>query len=152
RLKGDKKTGLDLISTGKNSFAHALKVQEYTEDSAPAEMAEIGRWVLRFGHMNTGILFQNVLTEDPYETLMDGVTECSYAGEEKVGSASAHHLTFKQAEFDWELWIASGDQPLVLKASSTRKNDEFKMVTVETYSNWKFNGPVDDKAFQFEAP
>jgi hypothetical protein len=152
QVKGDKKAGLDIISDGKKFFALAKGAQEYIEEDAPADMPEMGRKLMQFGPPNMGMLFHNVLTGDANETLMDGVTACSYAGKEKLDGTEAHHLKFTQAEFNWEMWVAAEGKPFVLKMTNNRSANDRTFNTVETYKNWKLDAPVDDKAFVFEAP
>lgn len=149
----DDNAGLEVVSDGKMLFVHGKRLKQYTEGKAPSELTGIGRSIMQYGHMATGMLFQNLLAEDPGELLLDGVTEGKHAGVEKVGGKEAHHLKFKQDNFDWELWVAAEGQPLVLKASSTHPTqDGGKAVTVETYTNWKINGEPAGEAFAFKPP
>jgi hypothetical protein len=128
---------------------HAKKLKQYTEDDA-ADMATIGQTLLQYGKANTGILFQNVLAENPYDALMEGVTKCTYAGKEKVDGEEAHHLKFEQPNLNWELWVATGDKPYVLKVLSVLEADSGgKVSTVETYRNWKVDAAPAKDAFGF---
>jgi len=149
RLDGDKGAGPDVVSDGKKLFVHAKRVKQYTEDDASKGLADLGPMLLQFGQANTGILFQNVLAEDPYEQLMEGVTAASYAGKEKVNGTDTHHLKFEQPGMNWELWIAAEGKPFVLKASSGRENDNGKMTTVETYKNWKVDAAPAKETFTY---
>jgi hypothetical protein len=148
----DKNAGLEMICNGKTLYTHAKRLKQYTETTAPAELAGIGRSMLSFGHIPTGMLFQNLLAEDAADALLNGVTACSYAGTEKVGDSKAHHLKFKQAGFDWELWVAVDGKPLVMKMTSARDTDTGKSVTVETYQNWQLDVTPDKADFAFTAP
>lgn len=152
QLAEDKNAGMVMVSDGKTLFTHARRMKKYTEASTPEDIASIGRKLARFGQPSTGMLFQNILLEDPNETLLDGVTSCKYVGNEKVGETSAHHLTFTQAEFNWDLWVASEGKPFVLKMSNVRSGDDAKVSTVETYKNWKVDAPIEKTTFAFETP
>jgi hypothetical protein len=152
RLDGDANAGPDVVSDGKKLFIHAKRLKQYTEADAPQELSAFGRVIPQFGHPTTGMLFQNLLTDDPYETLMDGVTRCSYAGKENVGGAPAHHLKFEQPNLEWDLWIAAEGKPLVLKASSVQASDGGKVSTVETYKSWKTDAALRKDAFSFSTP
>jgi hypothetical protein len=152
RHANDANAGLEAVCDGKTLYLHGRRLKQYTETAAPEGLAGIGQKLFRFGSVPTGMLFQNLLTDDPGGALMDGVTACSYAGMEKIGDAMAHHLTFTQPEFQWELWTAADGKPFVLKMSSSRSTDGGKMTTVETYKNWKIDGAVDKGAFEFKAP
>jgi hypothetical protein len=152
RLNGDVNAGPDITSDGKKLFIHAKRLKQYTEDDAPEELSAMGRVIPQFGHPTTGMLFQNLLTDDPYETLMDGVTSCSYAGKEKVDDKEAHHLKFEQPGLNWELWVAAEGKPLVLKAASAQTTENGKANTVETYKNWKLDSSPAKETFSFATP
>src|SRR5262249_37271197 len=96
---------------------------------------------------NVGMLFGNIMIDDPYETLMSGVTECSYAGTEKINGIPAHRLTFKQPQFDWELFVAAEGKPFVLRKTNLRSADHPQAASAERYSNWKIQDSVDKKQF-----
>jgi hypothetical protein len=152
KVNGDDNAGPNVVCDGKSLFVHAKRLKQYTQEEAPEDLAGVGRVLPPFGHASTGMLFQNLLTEEPYETLMDGVTECSYKGKEKVNETEAHHLAFVQPDMKWELWVAAEGKPLVLKASSTRDLENGKMTTVETYREWKVDGNPAKSVFSFSAP
>jgi hypothetical protein len=148
RLDGDAAAGVDVVCDGKKLIVQAKRLKQYTEEAPADNLAAIGQMLPRYPNQ-TGMLFQNVLSEDPYETLMDGVTSCSYAGKEKVNGAEAHHLKFEQKGLDWELWVAAEGQPVVLKAASTQEGGDVKATSVETYRNWKFDAAPPKDAFTF---
>jgi hypothetical protein len=144
--------GPDVISDGKNLVIFSKRVKQYTEKKAPAKMPDIGRAMLPLGFQNTGMLFQNVLADDPTDALFEGVTEAKHVGMEKVDGKEAHHMKFKQPGLDWELWVASEGQPFVLKAKNLAEGPNGKLTTTETYTNWKLNGDFEKDPFTFKAP
>jgi len=149
----DKNAGLVIVSDGKTMTTLAKRLKQYAEAKAPSNMAAIGRPLLQYGQPATGLLFQNILAEDPDEMLLDGVTKATLVGTQKVDGKDAHHLKFTQDQFDWELWIAAEGEPFIVKASSTHATpDGGQAVTVETYSKWKVNPELPKDAFEFKAP
>jgi hypothetical protein len=94
------------------------------------------------------MLFVNVLGADPYEQLMEGVTDVAYAGKEKLDGVETHHLTFKQPGFDWQLWIAADGKPFILKMQSNGSDDN-KFEIVENYRNWKVDEAPAKDVFTF---
>jgi hypothetical protein len=152
RFKSDPNAGLEVVCDGKKLYTHGRRLKQYTEAAAPEKMEEVGRTLSRFGHPTTGLLFQNLLEEEPDETLLDGVTACSYAGKDKVADQPAHHLTFTQPEFKWEMWVAAEGKPVVLKVVTTFSTEEGRRVTVETYTNWKLDAAPPKEAFAFTPP
>jgi outer membrane protein assembly factor BamB len=152
RHKKDDNAGLELVSDGRTLYMHGRRVKQYTESKAPADLDGVGKSMVRLGHAATGMLFQNVLAEDPAEMLLDGVASCEYAGHDKIGGMEAHHVKLKQPDLDWEVWIAAEGKPYVLKVVTNVAQDSVKMVTVETYRNWKLDSDPDDAAFKFVPP
>ncbi len=148
----DAGAGLELVCDGKALYAHARRLKQYTQSKAPADLADVGRALARFGHAATGMLFQNVLDEDPDEVLLDGVTSCAYVGRGKVGEASAHHVKLRQPDREWEVWVAAEGKPFVLKVVTRLATEEVRMVTVETYRKWQVDHRPDDAAFRFVPP
>ena len=94
----------------------------------------------------------DLLLSNAYDELMAATTEGKHVGMEKVGGKEAHHLTFKQPNLDWEIWVAAEGEPFVLKAKSVLETQNGKLSTIETYSNWKLNPDLNNDVFKFKAP
>jgi hypothetical protein len=150
KIDGKPQMGPDLICDGKKMFTHAKGRKEYTEEDAAKDLAPITAALPVLRLPSTGLLFQNVLADDPYDALMQGVTSAKYAGTEKVNGTEAHHLKFEQPGLNWELWIAATGKPVVLKALTVLEGDGgAKSKVVETYSNWKIDEAPAKDAFTF---
>jgi hypothetical protein len=147
---GEKSPGLEFTSDGKTLSVAAKRLKQFAQNKAPDSMSELGQQLLGFGPPNVGMLFGNLMIDDPYETLMSGVTDCSYAGMEKINGVQTHHLKFKQPGFDWELFVAAEGKPFVLRMTNSR--DDVKANTVETYTSWKIQDSMDKSTFAFTAP
>jgi hypothetical protein len=147
----DSSMGLDVVCDGKTLITHSRRQKQYTERQ-PGALSQIGRSLLALGGPTTGMLFQNVLAEDPADALFENVTDGKFIGSEKIGDLDAHHLAFKQPNLDWELWVAASGSPFVLKAKSVAPVQGGKVTTVEMYTNWKLNPTFDKDLFQFKPP
>jgi hypothetical protein len=147
--EGDKEGGFELVCDGTKLYTYAKKQKEYTENPAPDSLMDISRQLLMTRPGTTGILFQNVLGDDPYEALMDNVTNCAYAGKDKVDGKEAHHITFKQPGFDWEMWVATEGKPFVLKITVEYMGAG---TATETYKNWQLDAESPKDAFKFTPP
>jgi hypothetical protein len=140
---------LDVISDGNKLYTIAKTHKEYTEEEPFKSMSEAGPKLQLLGLPNSGLLFQNTLTADPYDSLMEGVTSARYVGTDKVNGVEAHHLKFEQPGLKWELWVAATGKPVVLKAASLGEGDGGKVTTVETYQNWNIDADAAKDAFNF---
>jgi hypothetical protein len=151
--QGEKAGGVDVICNGKVAITNTREMKQYTERDAPEDLEGIASAVLRpLRDRSPGLLFQNILTENPGDALMQGVTACSHAGTEKINGVDAHHLKFTQDDFDWELWVASEGTPYILQMKTFLGRDESKIVVTETYKAWKINEPIAANAFSFTPP
>ncbi|WP_295443827.1 DUF2092 domain-containing protein [uncultured Thiodictyon sp.] len=52
------------------------------------------------------------------------VQEAMVVGTSKIGGQVADHYAFRQADIDWEIWIAQGAAPLPLRYVITTKDEE----------------------------
>ena len=88
----------------------------------------------------------------PYDDLMDGVVVGSYMGTGYVNGVECHYVFFRQAQVDWQMWVAADGDPLPMKYVITTK----WMTGAPQYSirlrNWKTNPVIEKSRFQFKAP
>lgn len=152
QLAGDSKKGPDVFSDGKKLTIYRKALQQYVQEDAPTNVNELGNRLAQLGPVMTGILFANVLNDDPADALMQGVNSCSYVGLDKVDGSSAHHMKFSQDQFDWEMWVAAEGKPFVLKMSRNVDADGVKMTGSETYKNSTVDAPAGKDSFTFSAP
>ena len=152
KIDGDATKGPDVVADGTKLFVHGKSVNQYVEMDSPGTLGEIGRELLRLNVANSGMLFGNILADEPADLLMEGVTDCSYAGLDKVDGTPVHRMKFTQPGFEWEMWVASEGKPYVLRFISTREGQGTKVVTTETYKNWKLDSPSAKETFTFKAP
>jgi hypothetical protein len=152
KVGGDEKKGLQVIADGKNLIVLRKTLNQYTEQESPKGLADIGMGLLRLGPVNAGMLFANILADDPADLLMQGVNECSYAGTDKIDGTPVHKMKFSQDQFDWELYVASEGKPYILRMVSMFDGPNGKSTTTETYKNWKFDGEMPKDTFTFTAP
>ncbi len=88
----------------------------------------------------------------PYDYLIKGVTEGRYLGIHRVLGIPCHHLAFRTAEVDWQIWIDAGDQPLPRKFVSTEKRVTGAPQFTALLTNWNLDPSLDDKTFRFKKP
>jgi hypothetical protein len=151
-LNGDSKKGPDVVADGKKLTVHGKGRKQYLEKDSPPSLAEIGIELLQLGPTMTGMLFGNVLADDPADLLMEGVNSCSYVGKDKVDGAPVHRMKFSQAGFDWELWVAAEGKPYILRMIRVGEGPNGKVTTTETYKNWKLDSTIAKETFTFSAP
>jgi len=152
QVNGDAKKGPDFISDGKTLTVYRKAIQQYIQEDAPKDVSGLGAKVLPIGPPTTGILFPNILNDDPADSLLQGVNSCSYVGMDKVDGTPAHHMKFSQDQFDWEMWVASEGKPFVLRMKQSVDGGNGKATSTETYKNWTVDAPAPKDAFTFSPP
>ncbi len=79
---------------------------------------------------------------------IDKLTAAFNVGTATIDGAATDHWAFRSADFDWEVWIQRGDQPLPRKFVLIDRSDP----TLPAYTarlNWELNPTLDPAAFTF---
>ena len=60
-------------------------------------------------HREHGLVIplSDLVVQDPFAALIDGIITGDYLGESLLGSERCHHLAFRQDAIDWQVWIAA---------------------------------------------
>ena len=118
------------------------------------------------GPAGSGLLI-SLMSDTPYEKIMEGVRSATCIGEADINGKKCHHLKFSQDEMDWELWIDTGENPLVRQvvpdlAKTIRQAGEqlgtadvfqkMKMTTITRFTNWDVNPTFTAADFKFVPP
>ncbi len=61
------------------------------------------------------------LYASPYEGLLYEVESGAYYGQSFIGGTPVHHLAYRNAEVDWQLWVRAEGPPLPVKYVITSK-------------------------------
>jgi hypothetical protein len=91
----------------------------------------------------------DLLVENVNDVLLEGVTDIKDLGAGVIGGKACDHLAFRTPEFDWQIWIAQGSEPVPCRYLITStKVDQAPQFTVDI-RNFKTGSPGD---FAFNAP
>ncbi len=108
--------------------------------------------------------FASLIAPDPRARLLEDVATVQYTGKEMWQGAECHRLHGAQSQFDWDLWIESGKQPLVRKVIMDMGKSARHMaekVPQMKQARWQIeiqfnqnmvNPPLTDEAFKFVPP
>jgi hypothetical protein len=159
-LKG--MTGNTVVCDGKKMITYAAALNRYEEKEAPRSFEQFTQGL---GPMSGNILFvDNLLRDDIYAAIMDGVIKARYAGKVMMDGQECDHLKFEQDQFDWELWVTSGLKPVVVQVvydmakSFTVPGGEpvpakgMKMTVLNRFSDWVMEGVLPSDTFEFKPP
>jgi len=81
----------------------------------------------------------------------DKIDSAMNAGQDFIGKDLCDHYAFRQGNFDWQIWITTGDKPLPRKLVITNRNDEARPQSVSLIA-WNLKPTFKDSVFKFTPP
>ena len=102
----------------------------------------------------TGIPFPgaDLLFANPYAVLSEGVESSTYVGTAYIDGVEVHHLAFREADVDWQLWVQTGDVPLPMKYVITTKWLTGAPQYEIRLRDWNTSPQINNSRFTFTAP
>lgn len=94
----------------------------------------------------------DLIMSDPYSALSSGVVSSGYYGTAYVGGIECHHLSFRSAQVDLQLWVKAGDEPLPMKYVITSKWITGAPQYSVLLSNWNLQPQISADQFEFLPP
>jgi hypothetical protein len=92
-----------------------------------------------------------LLTTLPQE-MEHHVTTIAAVAEEVLDGQTATHLAARSADVDFEVWVATGDQPVPLRVVFNYKTAKSEPQFRATLRKWNFSPATDTTAFTFVPP
>ncbi|WP_295389096.1 DUF2092 domain-containing protein [uncultured Thiodictyon sp.] len=86
------------------------------------------------------------------EHMGKGQSHALYVGPSKVGGVATDHLAFDRPDMQFQLWVATGKQPLPLKIVINQKTLPAAPQWSATLSDWKTNHKIKPGVFVFSPP
>ncbi len=153
---------LDIYQNDESMVMYFSALKKYSQEEPLETFDELHANPMLSGPTLMSSMIFSLISEDPYDALMDGVNETSYLGLEELDGESVHHLRFSQDQFDWEALITADGDPLLLRVMvdmskslaqfAQGENVDSQMTMTETFREWTFNQPVDEEVFAFTPP
>ena len=81
----------------------------------------------------------------------DDIQEALYVGPALIDGTLTDHYAFREAQVDWQIWIAQGASPVPRKIVITDRTDPSSPQYTATLS-WNFRPAFDAQTFAFQAP
>ncbi|MCX6995816.1 MAG: DUF2092 domain-containing protein [Kiritimatiellaeota bacterium] len=154
------------ICDGSNTFVFFPANKRYLQQPALASIASYFEGETEPGNLlQHGIpFFATLISPQPYQQLLADVARVQYVGTEMWQGAECHRVRGLQKQFDWDMWLETGQQPLVRKvlmdmskgmlaaaaAAPQMTNAQWQMEIL--FNRYDVNTPVAHAAFQFTPP
>jgi hypothetical protein len=94
----------------------------------------------------------DLLLSNVYDEMMASVTDVKDLGSGVVGGVECNHLAFRATDFDWQIWIATGDHPrpclYTITSTKVAGSPEYRV----TVRDWKAGSDVAADDFTFKPP
>ena len=90
-----------------------------------------------------------LLRGNPRTALEDSLTSAYLVGEEKLRGVACDHLAFRNPERDFQLWIAEGAEPVILRIVITYRGIDGQPSFWADLSDWSFAPKLSDAAFTY---
>lgn len=122
----------------------------YATQLAPGtieEMLDVAREELGLTIPMADLVYGNA-----YAILMQGVESATVFGKVTIDGIACDHLAFRRPDVDFQLWVASGDQPLPCKFAVTDTSTPALLSTVTVTSHWNLAPDAGNAEFEFTPP
>ncbi len=94
----------------------------------------------------------DLLSKDPYAIMVKNVQTGQYIGEHMVDDYTCHHLAFTQQSIDWQVWIQTGNRPILRKVVITYKEFPEQPQYSARIKKYKKVNEIPPDVFQFTPP
>jgi hypothetical protein len=141
---------VEAIFDGKTLTLHGKRHQVYAQIEAPGTIDE----AITALRTETGLDAPagDLFFADPYPGLMTDVTSGAYIGTAYVNGTECHHLAFRAAKVDWQIWIQTGDRPLPMKYVITSKWMMGAPQYAVRFRDWNTEPKIEAGRFSFVPP
>ena len=140
----------ELYYDGKSITLYTKDVNVYASlDAPPTIDAAMDYAIESYGLVAPMV---DLIYKDAYEILIGDVQSGSYMGLSKVFGVECHHLAFRGAETDWQIWIENSKTPLPRKIVITNQWITGAPQFTAFLNNWDASTPIKESLFTFKAP
>ncbi len=94
----------------------------------------------------------SLFSADPYRLWMEGPESVHYAGRSRIRGQTAHHIVIVQEEVDAQVWVADGEEPVLLKVMLTDKVLFGLPRFTAHFTGWEFSPGLAARDFAFTPP
>ncbi len=159
-----------IVSDGKEVSLFMSTHDKYAVEEAPPTFSELFKNPIVLGSIgfgNAGGVMVAIVSDDPAANMLGGAQKVEYGGIVELGETECHLIKATQEQFDWELWIDAGKEPLVRQfkpdlakafARLAKSQDqpspfaEMKITNIVSYTDWDTAPKFDKSTFVFKAP
>jgi len=104
-----------IVNNGQNIFLYLPGLNQYQITEAPATLKELFTPKNLVGSIlqQTILMSDALVSNNPEELILHGITEKAYLDTEKIEGVTCHHITLKKWDYNWHIWVKAGDKPFL---------------------------------------
>lgn len=138
----------EMFLDGKALTIYAKKINAYLQLDASGIDATIDA-LHKVGFDAPGA---DLLASKPLDSATTDMTSGAHIGMTFIDGVEVHHLAFRGANVDWQLWVTAGDKPLPLRYVVTTKWFTGAPQYTLQLRNWNTSPQIDAARFAFAPP
>jgi hypothetical protein len=139
---------VEFFYDGKTFSVHSKDHKVYAQGEAPKTIdALVQRLREEYFVEAPGAI---LLSSNVFEELMSGVIDAKHVGLGVINGVECEHLAFRNAETDWQIWIATGSRPTPCKLIITSKAVTGAPQFTLRITQWDSGQQVEPAAFAFK--
>ena len=139
-----------MVFDGKTASVYGKNINGYAQFAAPGTVDQLIN-ALRAGY-GVALPGADLLQSNASDILVADVTEAKHIGRGVIDGVECEHLAFRNAETDWQLWVAVGERPIPRKMVITSKTINNAPQYTLRIKSWKSGVMPAADAFAFVHP
>lgn len=141
---------VEMVYDGKTISLYGNNAKSYVQADLPGTLDEMIDAI--HARSGLGMPGADLLTSSVYDDLMASAVEGKHIGVGVIDGVECEHLAFRGAETDWQIWIATGSQPVPCKYVITSKTLAGAPQYTLRIRDWKTDAFADAQTFVFKPP
>lgn len=152
RVESQRRDGLKsvVIFDGDNIWAFAPEPNVYAQADQPGDLDESIDFAAAELRMKAPMA--ELVSPDLYQTLQTNLTHALYLGETVVAGVQSEHLLLSNDYADFQMWIATGDQPLLQRVVITYREEPGEPQFRAQFLDWDMSPTDTTGKFSFQPP
>ena len=103
-------------------------------------------------NFNLTVALADLASANLCEHASTGISNGTYVGENTVRGVKAHHFAFDKNNAHYQLWVETGDKPLIRRIVISRPETPYSVQWSAYISDWNFDPKFQDNLFAFVPP
>jgi hypothetical protein len=152
RLEGQRRDGVETVSVfdGKDIWVHAAAENAYATTAQPGDIDESVEFAVATLRMKAPLA--DLISPDFYESVTSELTRALYLGEAMVAGVRCDHLLLSNDYADFQMWIATGNEPLPRRIVISYREEEGRPQFRAQFLEWDLSPDNVEAQLQFTPP